>query len=104
MKTFLSWIGSAEGNKAFGESGTAVPAVTDARASYDSYWQQQGVDVKPFFTVIENDAKTLPPVIGQNFGAMLDAYKPSLNDVFLGKVVPADGLKQAEEKGNAAAK
>lgn len=104
VKAFLSWIGSAEGNKAFGESGTAVPAVTDARASYDSYWQQQGVDVKPFFTVIENDAKTLPPVIGQNFGAMLDAYKPSLNDVFLGKVAPADGLKQAEEKGNAAAK
>lgn len=101
-QALLEWLGSTEGATAFGESGAAVPAVQGARAAYDAYWEGQGVDVAPFFSVLEGNEQ-IAPVTGQNFGAMYSAYTPKLGEVFLGTATPADGLKAAEAAGNAAA-
>lgn len=98
----LSWLGSTEGATYLGETGAAVPAVGGARAAYDGFWQQQGVDVAPFFAPFDTSAPLDPPT-GQNFGAMLSAYTPKLSEVFLGQTPPAEGLRAAEEAGNAAA-
>ncbi|KAB1655399.1 sugar ABC transporter substrate-binding protein [Pseudoclavibacter chungangensis] len=96
----LQWLGSAEGNAYIGAEGAAVPAVTDARAQYDAYWQGLGVDVSPFFTVLDG-ADPLPAVTGQNYGAVLDAFKPHLDEVFLGTVDVPTGLEQAQQAADA---
>ena len=98
----LRWLGSTEGNEFIGAQGAAVPAVTEARAAYDAYWQGVGVDVSPFFTVLEGNAQ-IDPVTGQNFGAMYAAFKPQLDEVFLGRTDVATGLQQAQDAGNGAA-
>lgn len=102
-KAFLAWLGTADANKSLAASGTAVPGVKAARATFDEYWKQQKIDVSPFFTVLEGK-QPLPSVTGQKYAAMAAAYKPKTNEVFLGRVPVADGLKAADEAGNAAAK
>lgn len=98
----LAWLGSAEGNEPVAAAGAAVPAVTDARGAYDGFWAGVGVDVSPFFTVLEGNEQ-IPPAMGQNFGAMVDASKPYLDDVFLGSLDVETGLVAAEEAANAVA-
>ena len=94
-KALLEWLGSEEGAAVLGESGTAVPAVTEARAAYEDYWTQQQVDITPFFSVL--DGKTpMDPVTGSNFGAQAEAFTPILKDIFLGKIEVAAGLEQAQ--------
>lgn len=96
VKALLEWLGSTEGNQFIGATGSAVPAVTEARDAYDTYWQGENVDTAAFFTVLEGNEQ-LPPVTGTNFGAQFEAFTPSLNEVFLGKVDVATGLKSAED-------
>ncbi|RRJ86532.1 extracellular solute-binding protein [Gulosibacter macacae] len=96
VKALLEWLGSTEGNQFIGATGSAVPAVTEARDAYDTYWQGESVDTAAFFTVLEGNEQ-LPPVTGTNFGAQFEAFTPSLNEVFLGKVDVATGLKSAED-------
>lgn len=102
VTALLRWLGSAEGNEYIGAAGAAVPAVTAARAAYDTYWNDAGVDVTPFFSVLEGNAQ-IAPVTGQNYGAMLSAYKPLMNEVFLGRTGVSEGLAAAQDAGNAAA-
>lgn len=96
QKALLEWLGSAEGNGYIGASGSAVPAVTDARAVYDEYWAAEGVDTAAFFSVLEG-AEIMPPVTGQNFGQQMEAFQPILKDVFLGRTPVAEGLQQAQD-------
>lgn len=101
-RALLEWLGSVEGATYLGSNGAAVPAHNDARSVYDQYWEQQGVEVEPFFSVVDGK-KQIPPVTGKNFAAMYAAFQPKLNEVFLGRVDLETGLKQAEDAGNAAA-
>lgn len=96
----LEWLGSTEGNEFVGATGAAVPAVTDARGAYDGYWAGIGVDVSPFFSVLDGNEQ-IAPAIGQNFGAMIANSKPHLDGVFLGTVPVGHGLSAAEEAANA---
>ena len=96
VKALLEWLGSAEGDGYIGANGSAVPAVTGAREVYDAYWTDQGVDTSAFFTVLEG-AEIMPPVTGQNFGQLMEAFQPVLKDVFLGQLEVADGLQRAQQ-------
>ncbi|GGA69000.1 sugar ABC transporter substrate-binding lipoprotein UspC [Pseudoclavibacter endophyticus] len=96
----LAWLGSPEGNEYLASAGAAVPAVTGARAAYDAYWSQAGVDVSPFFEVLAGNPQ-IDPAAGQNFGAMIANAKPVLDQVFAGEIDVATGLAQAEEAANA---
>lgn len=96
VKALLEWLGSTEGNAFVGATGSAVPAVTEARDAYDTYWSAQQVDTKPFFTVLEGNTQ-LPPVTGTNFGAQLEAFTPALKDMFLGKTDVATALQNAQD-------
>lgn len=101
QKALLEWLGSAEGAQYIGAEGAAVPAVTDARAAYDEYWQSQDVDTTPFFSVLDGE-KPGQPVIGANFNAQAEAFTPILNDVFTGAKPVEEGLQEAEEAANSA--
>lgn len=96
----LEWLGSEEGAAPLGESGSAVPGVTDAQSTFFDYWEEQGVDIAPFFDVV--DDTTIPTPTGPDFGKAFEQYDPILRDVFLG-VLPVDtGLRQAEDAANTA--
>lgn len=98
----LKWLGSTEGASPIGAEGSAIPAVTDARAAYDAYWKAQGVDTSAFFTVTQ-DNPTIAPVTGKNFQAQQEAFQPLINEIFLGRLAVGEGLQQAQAAADAAA-
>ncbi|SJM63496.1 sugar ABC transporter substrate-binding protein [Gulosibacter sp. 10] len=99
VAALLEWLGSAEGAAFIGAEGAAAPGVTDALESYNGYWEEQGVDTSPFFTVTEGE--TIPPVTGENYQAQQEAFVPHLNEVFLGNVPVEEGLQQAQDAADA---
>lgn len=101
VKKVLGWLGSAEGNAYLGKDGSAVPGVVEAQDTYFDYWKKQGVDVSPFFDVVEN-GKTIPAPTGPNFSKGFEKYDPIMKEIFAGKVDVEEGLEQAQAAANAA--
>lgn len=95
----LRWLGSAEGSEAIGATGSAVPAVLDARSSFDEAWSAQGIDVAPFFEV---DTFTLPVLESTNVSEANAEIEPVLKELFLGRGEIAEGLQAAQDAANAA--
>lgn len=100
VKKLLSWLGSADGNKFIGESGSALPAVTTAQSSWVDFWKGKNIDVQPF--VDAASGHTIPAPAGTGGSASSDAYDPILKEIFLGRTPVKSGLSQAESKANAA--
>ncbi len=94
----LAWLGSEDGTAPLGESGSAVPGVTSAQSTFFDYWEEQGVDVDPFFDVVD-EGVVLPPS-GPDFAKAFEQYDPILRDIFLGAVPVDTGLRQAEDAAN----
>ena len=53
VRQVLAWMGSPRGNAYLGADGAAIPAVTAAQPGYFAYWARRGVDVSPFFRVLD---------------------------------------------------
>jgi len=101
VREVLAWMGSPQGNRYLGVSGTAVPAVIAAQPAYFSYWAARGVDVTPFFKVL--DGPHIPAPGGPGFAAGYQAFKPIFDEMFLGRRSVADSLAAAQSAANAAA-
>ncbi|GAB3618519.1 sugar ABC transporter substrate-binding protein [Okibacterium endophyticum] len=101
VKQVLAWLGSAEGNAYLGESGAAVPAVKSAQKTYFDYWEQQDIELDPFFDVIDKN-DSIPAPAGSSFEAGFEAYDPIVRQVFAGELEPASGLQRAQDAANAA--
>jgi multiple sugar transport system substrate-binding protein len=99
----LKWLGSKAGNGPVGSTGANLPAVTAAQQVYFDYWKNKGVDVTPFFDVIKNKP-TIPAPVGDHFDDASTAYKPALDEVFLGRLSVEKGLAEAQAAANKAAK
>ncbi|RWZ51122.1 sugar ABC transporter substrate-binding protein [Labedella phragmitis] len=95
----LEWLGSEDGAEPLGRSGAVVPGVTDAQSTFFDYWDEQGVDIDPFFEVGED---TIPAPTGPDFAKAFEQYDPILRDVFLGVLPVETGLRQAEDAANTA--
>ena len=95
----LKWIGSEAGNKYIGSTGANLPGVLAAQQVYLNYWKGRNVDVTPFFDVIKNKP-TIPAPVGANLNAATVAGGSFMNEVFLGQVPVAAGLKQYNEAAN----
>ena len=102
VREVLAWMGSAEGNAYLGASGTAIPAVLEAQPVYFTYWAARGVDVSPFFTVLDGPRIEAPG--GAGFAAGFAALKPYFDEMFLGRLPVPDALAQAQAAANAAAR
>lgn len=100
QKKLLAWIGSADGSKVLGEKGVGLPGNTDAQDSWKTYWTDQDVDVTPMMTI--DPDTSLPGPWGAKIQAAMDATNKVLPSVFLGKKDVAEGLKEAQDAGNAA--
>ena len=98
----LEWLGSPEGNIPLGVDGQSVPAVLDAQPAFFEFWKSEGVDVSPFFTVLEG--KTIAAPCGARFWRAQDAYDPLLQAVFAGARPVHEGVILAQDAANAALK
>lgn len=102
VREVLAWLGSREGNQYVGRQGAAVPAVLGAQQVYFDYWADRGVDVTPFFAVL-NGPRLPAPGGGEGFPAGFQAIKPYFDEMFLGRADVAATLRRAEDAANAAA-
>ncbi len=102
VRQVLAWMGSSEGNAYLGRGGAAIPAVLSAQPVYDNYWAAKGVDVSPFFRVL--DGPRIPAPGGAGFAAGNDALQSYFNEMFLGRGDVAATLGKAQAAANAAAR
>jgi multiple sugar transport system substrate-binding protein len=102
VRQVLAWMGSSEGNAYLGRRGAAIPAVLSAQRVYFDYWATEGVDVKPFFSVLSGPRIAAPG--GAGFAAGNTALQGYFDEMFLGRGDVAATLKKAQAAANAAAR
>ncbi|HLR99591.1 extracellular solute-binding protein [Mycolicibacillus parakoreensis] len=100
VRSVLAWLGSREGNRYLGLDGTAIPAVIAAQREYFAHWEARGVDVGPFFAVL--DGPRIPAPGGAGFAAGFAALSPYFDEMFLGHTDVATALARAQRAANAA--
>lgn len=100
-RAVLDWLGSSEGNAYLGRRGAAIPAVRPAQRVYFDYWSAKGVDVTPFFAVL--DGPRIPAPGGAGFAAGYLAIKPYFDEMFLGRRPVTETLAAAQRAANTAA-
>ncbi|HJT96488.1 MAG TPA: sugar ABC transporter substrate-binding protein [Mycobacterium sp.] len=101
VRQVLAWMGSKDGNEYLGARGAAIPAVLAAQPVYHEYWSSRGVDVSPFFKVL--NGPRVPAPGGEGFAAGFDALKPYFAEMFLGRRDVASSLSEAQQAANSAA-
>jgi multiple sugar transport system substrate-binding protein len=102
VRQVLAWMGSKEGNAYLGRDGAAIPAVLKAQPVYFDYWAAKGVDVTPFFSVL--DGPRIPAPGGAGFAAGNTALQGYFDEMFLGRGDVAETLRKAQAAANAAAR
>ena len=104
VRRLLAWLGSADGNAYVGAGGAAIPAVISAQQVYRDYWRGKGVDVSPFFSVLDGpDGRSFTAPGGPGFAAGFAAIKPYFDEMFLGRLPVNSALAQAQIAANTAA-
>lgn len=101
VREVLAWMGSRRGNEFVGRRGAAIPAVLAAQPVYHEYWASRGVDVSPFFRVLQGPRIAAPG--GAGFPAGFEALTPYFAEMFLGRRDVAGTLAEAQKAANAAA-
>ncbi|OBK19400.1 ABC transporter substrate-binding protein [Mycobacterium asiaticum] len=101
VREVLQWMGSSDGNAYLGREGAAIPAVLSAQPGYFAHWKSRGVDVTPFFAVL--DGPRIPAPGGAGFAAGNEALQPFFDEMFLGRGDIETTLRRAQEAANAAA-
>jgi multiple sugar transport system substrate-binding protein len=101
VRQVLAWMGSARGNRYLGAKGAAIPAVLDAQRVYFDYWSHRGVDIGPFFAVL--DGARIPAPGGPGFPAGYQALEPYFDEMFLGRGDVENTLADAQKAANSAA-
>ncbi|MGH3969979.1 MAG: extracellular solute-binding protein, partial [Mycobacterium sp.] len=102
VRRVLALMGSRQGNEYLARRGTAIPAARPAQRVYFDYWAGKGVDVMPFFAVL--NGPRIPAPGGAGFAAGDQAIKPYFDEMFLGRSDVATTLHRAEIAANAAAR
>ena len=102
VREVLAWLGGSRGNEFVGRHGAAIPAVLAAQRVYFDYWSAKGVDVTPFFAVLQGPRIAAPG--GAGFAAGYQAIKPYFDEMFLGRRPVAPTLAAAQGAANTAAR
>jgi multiple sugar transport system substrate-binding protein len=75
--------------------------VIAAQPAYFNHWAARGVDVAPFFKVLDGPRIAAPG--GPGFAAGYQAFKPYFDEMFLGRRDVPGSLAAAQDAANAAA-
>jgi multiple sugar transport system substrate-binding protein len=102
VRQVLAWMGSREGNEYLGRNGAAIPAVLSAQRVYFDHWAAEGIDVTPFFAVL--NGPRIPAPTGAGFPAGYTALQSYFDEMFLGRGDVGAILRKAQEAANAAAR
>lgn len=97
----LTWLSSKKGISYLGAEGAAVPALTSAQKSYFTFWEENDVDVAPFFEVVDGE-KPIPAPAGAEYGKGHAEFDPIFQQIFTGELDPEVGLKRAQDAANTA--
>ena len=100
VRAVLDWLGG-DGNTYLGRNGAAIPAVLSAQRVYFDHWEARGVDVSPFFAVLDGPRVEAPG--GSGFAAGFQAITPFFDEMFLGRRPVAETLASAQRAANTAA-
>ncbi|ORV81243.1 sugar ABC transporter substrate-binding protein [Mycobacterium interjectum] len=101
VRQVLAWMGSREGNEYLGRNGAAIPAVLSAQRVYFDHWAAKGIDVTPFFAVL--NGPRIPAPTGAGFPAGYTAMQSYFDEMFLGRGDVGAILRRAQAAANAAA-
>ena len=101
VREVLAWLGSTRGNEYLGKRGATIPAVLPAQRVYFDYWSAKGVDISPFFRVLDGPRIAAPG--GAGFAAGYQAIKPYFDEMFLGRKPVDATLAAAQRAANLAA-
>jgi multiple sugar transport system substrate-binding protein len=101
VRKVLAWMGSTRGDGFLGAGGAAIPAVIAAQPAYFDHWAARGVDVNPFFKVLDGTRIAAPA--GPGFPAGYQALRPYFDEMFLGRRDVPASLADAQVAANAAA-
>ncbi len=101
VRRVLAWMGGKRGNEFVGAHGSAIPAVLTAQPVYFDHWAARGVDVSPFFRVLNGPRIAAPG--GPGFAAGYQALAPYFDEMFLGRRDVAGTLADAQWAANSAA-
>ncbi|MEV0298572.1 sugar ABC transporter substrate-binding protein [Nocardia sp. NPDC050710] len=93
VRRVLAWLGSAEGNRYLAADGATIPAVTSEQRVYRDYWSRRGVDVSPFFDVL--DGPQISTGGGPRLPVALTAIDPVFDEMFLGRIPVDEALHRA---------
>ncbi|MCV7440641.1 sugar ABC transporter substrate-binding protein [Mycobacterium paraense] len=102
VRQVLAWMGSREGNEYLGRNGAAIPAVLSAQRVYFDHWAAEGIDVTPFFAVL--NGPRIPAPTGAGFPSGYTAMQSYFDEMFLGRGDVGAILRKAQEAANAAAR
>jgi len=102
VRQVLAWMGSREGNAYLGDKGAAIPAVLSAQRVYFDHWAAEGIDVTPFFAVL--NGPRIPAPSGAGYAAGYTALQSYFNEMFLGRGDVGATLRKAQAAANAAAR
>jgi multiple sugar transport system substrate-binding protein len=75
--------------------------VVPAQQVYFDYWSRKGIDVSPFFRVL--DGPQIPAPGGSGFAAGYQAITPYFAEMFLGRLPVETALAQAQAAARTAA-
>ena len=102
VRQVLAWMGSKEGDEYLGRNGGAIPAVLSAQPVYFDYWAGKGIDVTPFFSVLDGPRIAAPG--GAGFAAGDTVLQSYFDDMFSGpRRCRGTTLSRAQAAANAAA-
>jgi multiple sugar transport system substrate-binding protein len=99
IKKLLTWLGSADGQRPFGEMGVSFPGNTDVQDAFVDYWKDKGQDVSVFIDAAKDPA---PADTGAKANAGLTAAMPVFQEIFIGRKSAEDGVPEAQKAGNEA--
>jgi multiple sugar transport system substrate-binding protein len=90
VRRLLAWLGSAAGNRYLAQDGATIPAVVADQQIYRDFWAHKGIDVSPFFDVLQG--ARMPSGGGPGFPAALEAITHGLSEMYLGRIPVPEAL------------
>ncbi|RZU19051.1 carbohydrate ABC transporter substrate-binding protein (CUT1 family) [Kribbella rubisoli] len=94
----VAFLGTEKAQRLMGDAGYIIPALTDAGAGYQTFWQKKGIDVQPFLDSAAGSTVNLP--IADGWTSKSTEINKAANDLFLDKTPVQDIAAAMDKIGN----
>ncbi|MER7247949.1 sugar ABC transporter substrate-binding protein [Kribbella sp. NPDC000426] len=94
----VAFLGTEKAQRLMGDAGYIIPALTDAGAGYQTFWQKKGIDVQPFLDSAAGSTVNLP--IADGWTSKSTEINKAANDLFLDKTPVSDIAAAMDKIGN----